>query len=542
MLRIMIVDDEYYFREALKVSLRWNELGFTICGEAKNGVEALQQLDVIKPDILLVDINMPIMDGLEFVQEIRKAGLGCKIIILTGHSEFLYAKQAVQLGVFDYILKPVDEKELTDTLLKVKKTVERERNIKVEYDTLKRQVKESMPILRDKFLNELIQGSLIWNETGIEKRMDYLNINLNSEYYRVAAIEINRGDNEQWNDEDDLQLWKFAVSNIACEILGECFSFEMCHDDKDRICFIVCINENNHERNLFLENRLEQIISAVLKHLNLSITIGVGNAKNGLYDIAASYKESLVALKNKLTEGMNRIITYCSVEDLEIKVNPFTAWHRNQLLIHMRTSDRKEVFKLIDQIFSEIRKENLHHEILYVICVELISVCMEFIIETRLPVKEIVPNNFLNIIDEIQSKGSVNEIKEWVERIYANVMETACRYRNSRKSKLINDVKKYIQECYMKSGLSIEEISKNLYVNYSHLCFVFKKETGMTIHDYLTEFRMKKAKELFDGGNSLVLDVAEKVGYSDANYFGKCFKKYYGIAPSKYIESKRSII
>lgn len=217
MLKIMIVDDEFYFREALKVSLPWNELGFMICGEAKNGKEALEKLEDLKPDIILVDINMPIMDGLEFVQEIRETGSGCKIIILTGHSEFLYAKQAVQLGVYNYILKPVNEKELTETLFKIKKAIHREKSIRIEIDRLKQQVKESIPLLKDKFLNELIQGSLIPNKKDLEKRMEYLGINLCSEYYRVATIEINHENYKQWNDEDK-QLWKFAVSNIACEI------------------------------------------------------------------------------------------------------------------------------------------------------------------------------------------------------------------------------------------------------------------------------------------------------------------------------------
>ena len=541
MLKIMIVDDEFYFREALKVSLPWNELGFMICGEAKNGKEALEKLEDLKPDIILVDINMPIMDGLEFVQEIRETGSGCKIIILTGHSEFLYAKQAVQLGVYNYILKPVNEEELTETLFRIKKAIHREKSIRIEIDRLKQQVKESIPLLKDKFLNELIQGSLIPNKKDLEKRMEYLGINLCSEYYRVATIEINHENYEQWNDEDK-QLWKFAVSNIACEILGENFCYEMCHDDKDRICFIICVKENNQETYLHLESRLEQVICAVSKHLKFPLTIGVGNGKKELNDITASYKESLVALRNKLTEGKNRVITYCSVEGLEIKVNPFTAWQRNQLLMHLRTGDSREVTAFIDQIFAEIKEENLHHEIIYVICVEMVSVCMEFIIETGLPFKEILPNNFLNIIEEIQSKGSVREIKEWIENIFKNAMETASKYRRTKASELVKDVKNYIQENYEKCGLSIEEISKNLYVNYSHLCFIFKRETGITIHDFLTEFRMKKAKEFFDNGNTLVLDVAERVGYADANYFGKCFKKYYGLAPSKYIERKRNLL
>src|SRR5690606_23530977 len=126
MLKVMIVDDEYYFREALKISLSWQDLGFIVCGEAKNGKEALDMIDDLEPDIILVDINMPIMDGLEFVNELKNRGADCKIVILTGHSEFQYAKEAVKLGVYNYILKPVNEKELTETLIDIKRDIETE--------------------------------------------------------------------------------------------------------------------------------------------------------------------------------------------------------------------------------------------------------------------------------------------------------------------------------------------------------------------------------------------------------------------------------
>ena len=141
----MIVDDEYYFREALKVSLDWEKIGFTICGEAKNGNDALNKVAELNPDIVLVDINMPVMDGLEFAHEVRNKGFSCKIVILTGHSEFQYAKQALQLGVHNYLLKPVNEKDLMEALFDIKKIIERERNIKIEFNKLKEQVKKSIP-------------------------------------------------------------------------------------------------------------------------------------------------------------------------------------------------------------------------------------------------------------------------------------------------------------------------------------------------------------------------------------------------------------
>ncbi len=540
MLKIMIVDDEYYFREALKVSLPWNELGFEICGEAKNGKDALERVEQLKPDILIVDINMPIMDGLEFVQNIKDKEISSKIIILTGHSEFSYAKQAVQLGVNNYILKPVNDEELMNSLAEIKKIIEKEASIKIEVEGLKQQVRDSLPLLKDKLLNELIQGNFIQKKAETIKKMEYLNINIHSAYFQVVAIELDYEDNSEWNDEDK-QLWKFAVSNILNEILSEQFVFDMCYDRDDRICLIMGINgmENDNGVSPLLESRLELIRALVGKHLGFTVTIGVGSEKDDLFDISTSYKESLVALKNKLTLGYNRIITYSSVADSGIKRNLFTGEHRSQLLMNMRTADEEEVQKLIKQVFMEMRDSNIYHEILFVVCIEMVAVCLEFIAEVGLRIENILPNHRLNVIEEIQSKKSIDEMENWMEGIFRYALETVKRNKSSKASKLIEDVKRYIRDNYYNDELNIDEIARNLFVNYAHLCFIFKREAGVTINEYLTEFRIKKAKALFDDGNMLVLDVASRVGYSDANYFGKCFKKFYGLAPSKYIENVR---
>jgi two-component system response regulator YesN len=538
MLKVMIVDDEFYFREALKISLPWNGLGFDICGEAKNGKDALDKVGELKPDIIIVDINMPIMDGLEFVQYSREKGVSSKIIILTGHSEFNYARQAVQLGVHNYILKPVNEEELAQSLLEMKKLIETEASVKIEFDTLKQQVNDSLPLLKDKFLNDLIQGNIIRNDNASDKKMEYLNINIHSKFYQTSIIEIDYEENLDWNNEDR-QLWKFAVSNITSEILSGYLTFDICYDKDDRICIITGAEEGGSEHDIdqLLECKLESIREAVCKHFKFTVTIGIGNVKNELFEIAASYKESMVALKNKLTLGKNRIITYGSVSDLEIKVNLFTAEYRNRLLINMRTGEDNEVRSLISQIFGEIRRQNVRHEILSVFCIEMVSACLEFMAETGLGFKDVLDDNQLNIIEQIQLKRSIYEIEAWIQEIFLNASEAFKRNRSSKTSRLIEKVKKYIEENCHDSEMGIDEIAKHLYINYAYLCSVFKRDTGVTINEYLTEFRINRAKKLFDAGNVMVLDVAGRVGYADANYFGKCFKKYYGLAPSKYIES-----
>lgn len=540
MMKVMIIDDEFYFREALKISIPWNDLGFSICGEAKNGKDALDKLATLNPDIIIVDINMPIMDGLEFIHNVKAKEIDSKIIILTGHNEFNYAKQAVKLGVTNYLLKPVNNEELINSLFEVKKIIEKEEIVEKEVKKLKQQVKDSRPLLKDKFLGDLVQGSLILKEDETIQTMEYLNIDLNLERFQVVTIELDYEESQGWNDEEK-QLWKFAVSNISSEILEKQFIFDMCYDSDDRICIILGINEAENKScfNSLLENRLELIRALIYKHLSFTVTIGVGSEKNELFDIPASYKESVVALKNKLTVGKNRIILYSTVGDSGIKGNLFTGEHRSQLLMNMRIANEKEVLRLINQIFKEMRSENIHHEILYVVCIEMTAVCLEFVVEVGLSFKDILPNGQFNIIEEVQSKRSIDEMKTWIEDVFKHTLEIIKKNKSSKSSKIIEEVKKYIKENYQRDELSIDEIAKKLFVNYAHLSFIFKRETGVTINEYLTEIRIKKAKQLIDGGNTLVLDVSRRVGYADANYFGKCFKKYYGLAPSKYIDNIR---
>lgn len=534
MYKIMIVDDEFYFREALKISLPWEKLGFQICGEAKNGKEALQKIQELKPDITIVDINMPMMDGLEFSKKLRERGIESKILLLTGHSEFSYAKQAVSLGVYNYLLKPVNEDELANCLCEMKSDIQKEANIKIEVEKLKKQVKENIPILKEKFLNDLIQGNSVIKSEEIVSKIKYFKMNIFSEYYQVAVTEVDYDENLEWTDEDK-HLWLFAIKNITSEILQEYFEFEICYDRNDRLCLLVCLKGN--EVDSLIEDTLERVKISVHKYLKFSISIGIGNRKSDIFDVASSYKESIIALKNKLTVGSNKVILYSSVDDLELKLNLFTAEHRSQLFLCMRTGNREEIEMILTNIFRDIRGKNIHCEILFVVCVEIVSVCMEIIAEMGIGFKEVYQNSQMNIFEEIQLKQSIDEMEGWVKGIFTNAVEYIKKNKTTKASQLIEKVKKYIMDNYHNDELDINIVAKSLFVNYGHLCFVFKRDTGITINEYLTEFRIKKAKELIDNGNQLVLGVAKKVGYADANYFGKCFKKYYGLAPSKYIEN-----
>jgi two-component system response regulator YesN len=533
LLKVLIVDDEYYFRQALKVSLPWNDLGFEICCEAKNGKEALEKIHEFKPDIALVDINMPVMDGLEFIYNVKEQGQKLKIMILTGHSEFTYAKQAVQLGIYNYILKPIDENEIKKSILELKAIIESEQRFKLEMDELKKQAREHMPVLRERLLNEILHGNFPVDSKEAEQRLEYLDISLPSPYYLSFLIEIDRKEEFHWT-ERDFQIWQFAVSNIASDLVQDQYEYTICRDPYDRICFILGFQEKESFDNM--EALCDRIRHAVRKYLKFTVTIGIGSIYKGLADVSISYKEASFALKNRLILGENRVIPHNMVSETGMRATLFSMAQRSQLLMSMRIGNVMETENRLTDYFTMFRTKNISVDMLFVASVEMISTCLEYLAETEQSIKEVfVDTN--NLLASIQQMQSIDQIEKWIKDMYATTIRHVQQNKFSKSAKLVEEVKHYIQCHFLKEELKIDDIAKQVYTNYSHLCFVFKKETGKTINDYLTEVRMYKAKELFDHGERLIQIVANKVGYADANYFGKCFKKNFGVTPSNYIEN-----
>jgi len=535
MLKILIVDDEFYFRQALKISLPWEDLGFVICGEAKNGIDALEAIERVVPDIALVDINMPVMDGLEFIRTTVEKGYNIKFIILTGYGEFDYAKQAIEMGVQNYILKPINEEDLKNALFRIKCIIENEISITVELDTLKQKVKESVPILKEKFLNDLIQGHSIIRNEDISERLSYLDIKLLSKYYRVAVIEIDKTPEMNWN-EYDKQLWKFAVRNITEEIIGGLFNYEMCDDNNGRTCVILGCNEIIDHDQVQIHLLFKSLKEAVSKFLKFTITIGLGNQYSELQDIHVSYKEAVFALKNKMVIGDNSIIFYNIISDSGLILNPYPVEIKTQLMMSMRMGNIEEICSLINQVFHQSRAKKIYYEVILALSIELIATCIEYLAETGYSCNDIFADP-IKTIEEAQNKKNVTELEEWVKDIFTRTISFVSNNKLSRPKILVNQIKEFIHANYCKEDFRIEDIANQLYINYGHVCYTFKKEMGMTVIEYLTEVRIRKAKELIDSGVHTVNLVAEKVGYADSNYFGKCFKKYYGVSPKKYIEN-----
>lgn len=538
MLKILIVDDEHYFRQGFKILLPFEDYGFEICGEARNGEEALQKVIELKPDIVVVDINMPVMDGLEFSQAVKDKGLNTRIIILTGYGEFAYAKHAIELGVHNYLLKPVSVDELKKTLLSLKEIINTALNFKLDMDYLKSQVKETLPIIKDRFLYELLKGNLTISQDKILDKLRQFKINIQAKYYCILVCELDIPE-DRVCDEEEKQLWRFAVSNIAVEILESNNIKVFQQDINEIICIWLGIEENNYvddQSNIIILS--DHIIESVQRYLNFTVTIGIGETYPDIYDVSVSYKEACFALRNKITLGTNTVISFSAVNEMKLMGNPYSMERRAELLMNMRLDNAEEINTLIDCIFRELSANNTSIDQFLVTCIEMISTCFEFLSETGQNYSDVFQKQS-NLIEELQAKKSIVEMNKWIKDLFSLTTSYVFSRRKSKSQRIVNAVIEYIESNYYNEELDIDELARNLYINYGHLCYLFKKESGKTINDFITEFRINKAKELMDNGNHFVQDIANKVGYTDQGYFGKCFKKYTGLTPSKYIDIKR---
>ena len=527
MFKIIVADDEIIFREYLRTLIDWEHYGFEICCEARNGIEALEMIKEHKPDIALIDINMPFLDGLSLVEKINESGDNLSIILITGHSEFEYARKAVKLNVVDYILKPFDKEELVMTLLKIRGRLQTQLDKRNEE-------KGNLDLMKERFLNILISGELTAGEEETRQQLRRFGADIVLEHNLVASIEI---DNmySLWSDASEISLWKFAVMNILNEIMGYGSRHTAFKGPEGRIVSVVELDENTGEAGCL--ERYRRVCELVKRYLDFTITIGVANPVKGVKAVRKAYLESLVALQNKVVTVNAKVIPISSIATEGMSIGYFPSEINEKLLIALRTNDSTEVALLLENIFKFIKEKRLSLEYVYIVVMGLVSLCFSYIYEIGKNVDQIFDRDF-SPYTEIKSKGSLDSLYQWSRLLFQTVLDLWDEGRLKKSKIMADNVREYIDANYHDSSLSVEGIANVIYMNSSYLRKIFKKELNMSVNDYIVDVRLQKARELIGSGNIKLSGISERVGYNDAGYFSKSFKKKFGISPSEYENMK----
>ncbi len=521
MYKVMIADDEYHFREYLKEVIDWKKYGFELCIEARNGVEALEQTDGTVPDIALVDINMPYMDGLALAEKLKEKYQDIFIIIITGYNEFEYAKKAIQIGVVDYLLKPFTREELLTILDKIKIII-RSRKNKENF------TEQNKNYMKEKLLNLLISDECNIPEEEILREFNSYGIEFDSTNFFVATIELDDM-YQKWNDANDIILWKNSVTNIIEELTeGKHLIFK---GPQGRIVSIVETGSKTDNSSKLVSYK--SLCGIIRKYFDFTVTVGVGKERAGFKGIRNSYEESVVAIQNKMILGCSKVIEYSEIDSRYSNLEIYPNKINENLIACLRSNDRAGIEENLNKVFAYISENKPSPDFIRIMLAGLISLCMSYTFEKGKNIEEVFGKDF-KPYSEVVEKGSLDETHKFIYEMYTAVLTKTTVNRLTKSRKLFNTVSDYIKLHYNDRDLSIEKISREVFVTSGYLRKVFQKEAGMSVNDYILSIRMKKAKELIVSKSVKLSDIAEMVGYQYPSYFSRLFKHVFGVSPSEY--------
>jgi two-component system response regulator YesN len=547
MYKLLIVDDEEEVRNGLINKMDWDKYNFELMGGAQNGREALDLIEDNIPDIVITDISMPIMNGLELSEYVRLNYPTVKIVILTGFDDFNYAQQAIKFGVEDYILKPVLPKDIESLLLKLKNKLEYEMEQRENITKLREHFNESLPIIRDKCISMIVEGNI--DEKEIAAKIPFFNINLRGECFVIAAAEVdNKNQENKIFFERDTEIMRYAVVNIVKEIIEKHAIGEAIFHGSNLI-LIFSLNyslsgDDFKSGSVFRKvySVLEEIRQSVEKYLKLIVTIGIGNFCDSVQKLKDSYKSALSALEYKHVVGESRIIF---IQDLEPKRKDIIAFDdqtERQLISAIKFGTDKDVDEVVEQIFKaliETKAAFQEYQLYFVELVAAISkLCRDFEVDTS-GILGIRTNLYADILE----LGSLNDIKGWIKEVCIKLMNYIFNSRQRTTQMFFKKAKDYVNSNFSDEGLSVQKVADYLHISQSYLSMIFKKETGDTFLKYLVNVRLNAAIELLNGPFRTT-EIAEKIGYPDISYFSYFFKKNYGMSPreyrNKYVTPKES--
>lgn len=508
MLKILIVDDEEAIREGLKTIIKWEDRGFYICGEASNGIDGLAKCSELLPDLIIADIKMPGIDGLQMIEELRTRSMKSKVILLTGYSEFLYAKKALELGASSYLLKPIDEDELIKSITLVSAEIDKNRKLD-----------NNIKLSADKILEKLICGGI--DSETVSCCNELLGMGIPWASYQVILVDV----------EKPRDMYRKNVRDEAGEII-RLFINEHGYGH-------VCELEGNIAvlvKNTFFDRQnllpLQKLCEELNQKLSVDITIAIGGCVKDINDISYSYKQAFNLLKRKFIYEYHYILLAPLDETRGIQSSHISSFNQfvDKLYIAVDTNSSQSINNLLEEFRIEIEDSDWEEEKIKLTYMRLyIQVMNKLNVSNE---RQVSSEQEGSITDEINETKSLKKLHGLLKYKFTALSDELAQTRPGSTMKKILD---YIDRNYS-SDIKLCVLSEVFNYNSNYLGKAFKEYTGEQFNTYLDKIRIEKAKQLLRQGIK-VNQVAQMVGYNDVDYFHNKFKKHVLMSPTKYKDS-----
>ncbi|MDD2971257.1 MAG: response regulator [Lachnospiraceae bacterium] len=541
-IRVLIVDDEKLERVLILKALDWEREGFEIVGEAGNGEEALEFYQMKSPELIITDINMPYMDGVQLAEEIKKRDPQSKIVMVTGYREFEYARKALRIGVEDFLLKPINIDEIQDMARKIKKEIEEQKGHRREYDSLKEKEQETQYIILESFLQRLVENRI--EEEEALRKLKVYNLDGIATHCICMNVKIEKGRSQE-NRIHGSKLWENGTQENRVQGNGihDAILYDI-HVIYRRVLqlFQADISFVHYMENLifyFREETLETVceygehIRQMLKEeYGITAEIGISSRQEGFPGISRAYRQTEKAVAASVILGRNRCITYEEYEKAKATGQEKFDIRWKDFIFYVESGVRNRVEEEISRYCNFIRGQRIvDRSYIRLMGMDMISKASTILSKHGRSMEEVVEEDLYERIIHIDS---VDELEEYLKKVLGRIMEYADSIRAKKGNSLIESAKKYIDEHLHDCELSLKTVAGELYVNESYLSRSFKQETGESLIEYITRNRIEQSIELLNTTDMKAYEISEYVGIKDPHYFSICFKKQMGVTIKEY--------
>ncbi|MDK2807687.1 MAG: two-component system, response regulator YesN [Clostridiales bacterium] len=541
-MKVFLVEDEFIVREGIKKNIDWIKEGIDFCGEASDGELAYPMIKSLKPDIMITDIRMPFMDGLELSRLIKKEMPDIKIIVLSGHEEFEYAKEAIKIGVEEYLLKPISGDELIEAVKKVAFRIEEERTEKENIEKFRMEMEENEEEAKRQFFNDLIRSSQPLGE--ILERGRQLSLDLTASYYNIILFKMQRLHGEKTALGEEYSKRLFLIRTRINEYLqGNKMILEF-NRNIEGVAFLIKADqlEQLEERQKRLISTIEGIIK---EYRDIKYFGGIGVTVNRLRELERSFEEASRAFAYRFLIEESCFLDSRKIkeemadkgESFHLSVADAEKLDRNKVEYFLRCGEKEDVSFFVDEYLKNIGNDGKNSLLFRQYIVMDMHLTVKQFLED-LGVKVDVRKETFEEKKMLETVASIQNSISYLEHLLTRAIDSRNDVSRKKSGDIIDKTKTYIESNYMSEDLSLNSAASFVNVSPSHLSAVFSQEMGVTFVKYLTDYRMNKAKELLKCTNKRSNEISVEVGYRDPHYFSYLFKKTQGCTPLQFRGTK----
>lgn len=527
--RILIADDDTMVRIGLKTVIDWEENGFLLVGEAQDGQQALELAQTLHPDIIITDIKMPGMDGIELIERLREKGVATEILVLSSYDEFDLVKKALKLGAKDYLLKlNLEPEELLRCLRSIASA-----KASAPATSFSRESEKSRALLRQNFLWDVVSGFYL-SEEGLEKSMRELEIHLEARPVYCMILKV--GEIYRFEDvaPEELHTLRFSVMNITDEIVND-VGCGYCFSGRTGEFTVLLTGVDGAEPLEKLARRLRRML---LDYLNLSCTILIGGSgKPGSAGIKEAFWQANAMLSKRFYLDHDGVLFWDGQQQEPGQDSYSLSGVRTQLHDILVSGSTGELERVMGRIAEDMRRLSLSRSAICSVALELLYIVEEYFDKNDLPAARLLPNSFRSY-EQLMHMDSLRAVTEWMRQLTGDLKAFLQREGEKGYPQVVGRVLDWIAAHY-REGASLQEASQYVGLNPSYLSTLLKKYTGKSYTELLTDYRVEQAKQLLLMTNDKVYTVGQKVGYEDKYYFNRVFKRITGMSPGEFKNQNR---